>query len=77
VEEFRSYKIYTATTDEFKKKLWDNEKVMDGLRSKGFSIHSSADVVDACLMAGEKDQITDLIDDISGYNGDLLDYAKN
>lgn len=79
--EFRSKKIYAATTDEYKAKLWDNPQVKASLVAQGKDIIESWEIIDAVLMAGEKDQISDLIDEISGYNNDenvtLEEYAKN
>ncbi len=79
--EFRSRKIYAATCDDDKEKLWDNPKVKAGLKAKGHDIIESFEVVDAVLMGGEKYQVSEAIDDISGYNDDeqleLEDYAKN
>lgn len=81
VSEYRSRKIYAATCDDDKAKLWDNPKVKAGLRAKGKDILEFWEVIDAVLMGGEKFKITELIDDISGYNDDekleLEDYAKN
>ena len=75
--EFKSRKIYAATVDADKEKLWDNPKVKSGLAAKGHDIIESWEIIDAVLMAGEKNQISDVIDDISGYDMDLTEYAKN
>lgn len=75
--EFKSSKIYAATVDADKEKLWDNPKVKSGLAAKGHDIIESWEIIDAVLMAGEKNQISDVIDDISGYDMDLTEYAKN
>lgn len=81
MDEFRSRKIYAATADEDKSKLWDNPKVKAGLNAKGKDIIEAWEIVDAVLMAGEKYNISEIVDDISGYNDDekleLEDYAKN
>lgn len=68
----RSIKIYMATVDEERKKLWDNPRLCEKFNTiEGF------EVIDKVLMAGEKDQICDVIDDISGYNESLEETAKN
>lgn len=81
MDEFRSRKIYAATTDADREKLWDNPKVKAGLKAKGKSIIESWEVIDAVLMGGEKYQVSEVIDDISGYNDEekleLEEYAKN
>lgn len=80
LDEFRSRKIYAATTDEYKQKLWDNPQVKAGLKAKGKDIIEEHEIIDAVLMAGEKSWVADVIDDISGYNQEELeleDYAKN
>ena len=81
MDEFRSRKIYAATSDEDKAKLWDNPQVKAGLRAKGKSILEEWEIVDAVLLAGEKYAVSEKIDDISGYNNEdnleLEEYAKN
>ncbi len=68
----RSWKIYTATVEEDRKKIWDNNVIKQRL-----NVLQGVDVIDACLMAGEKDTICDIIDDISGYGVSREDYIKN
>ena len=81
MDEFRSRKIYAATTDEFKAKLWDNPKVKASLNAKGKDILETWEIIDAVLLAGEKYNVSEKIDDISGYNDEdqleLEEYAKN
>lgn len=81
VDEYRSRKIYAATVDADREKLWDNPKVKAGLKAKGKDILEEWEIIDAVLMGGEKYTITEIIDDISGYNDDekleLEQYAKN
>jgi hypothetical protein len=81
MDEFRSRKIYAATTDADRAKLWDNPKVKAGLRAKGKDILEEWEIIDAVLMGGEKYMVSNIIDDISGYNDDeeleLEEYAKN
>jgi Phage XkdN-like protein. len=68
----RSLKIYTATVEMDREKTWDNPALRDKL-----SVITGADAIDKVLMAGEKDEICDVIDDISGYNIFLETAAKN
>ena len=69
----RSLKIYMATTEEYKKKLWDNPAVLTK-----FNLIQGCDVVEKVFIAGEKDAIIDKIDELSGYDSsDLEEYAKN
>lgn len=81
VDEYRSRKIYAATVDEDREKLWDNPKVKSGLNAKGKDILESWEVISAVLMGGEKFEVTEIIDDISGYNDDdklePVEVAKN
>ena len=81
LDEFRSRKIYAATTDEYKEKLWDNPRIKAALNEKGKSIIEAHEIIDTVLMAGEKAFVSNAIDDISGFNNDeeleLEDYAKN
>lgn len=68
----RSYKILAATIEEDRAKIWDNPKIKEQL-----NVLQAIDVIDMVLMAGEKDQICDIIDDISQYGVSLEDFAKN
>ena len=71
----RSYKIIAATVDKGQGILWKNKKLKDSL-----NVIDDVDVVETVLMAGEKDRISDIIDEISGYGADdftLEDTAKN
>lgn len=82
LDEFRSRKIYAATSDSDRAKLWDNPKVKAGLKAQGKDIIEDWEIIDAVLMAGEKVKISEIIDNISGYNDDeeeleLVEYAKN
>lgn len=74
---YRAALIYTATTDEDRKNLWDNKKVWDALRSKGLSIMTGADVIEHTLKAGEKDKVIECIDTLSGYDSNLEEVVKN
>ena len=81
MDEFRSRKIYAATADSDKKKLWDNPRVKASLKAKGKDILEEWEIIDAVLMAGEKYRVSEAIDEISGYNDEesieLEEYAKN
>lgn len=74
---FRSRKIYAATVEKDRKLLWDNPQVKQAFKEKGISILEGWEMVDKTLMAGEKDHLSDVIDEISGYNAELTEYAKN
>ena len=75
---FRSWLIYTATVDEDRKKTWDNKQAQEALE-----ILYGVDMIDAVLLAGEKDAVLERIDEISGYGSDaesddkLEEAAKN
>ena len=73
----RSWKIYTATVEEDRKKIWGNVALKEKL-----NVIQDVETIDALLKGGEKDAISDIIDDISGYGeGEhevtLEAYAKN
>lgn len=72
---FRSYKIMAATVDKGQGVLWSNKKLKEKL-----NVIEDIDVIDMVLMGGEKDQISDIIDEISGYGMNevsLEETAKN
>ena len=70
---FRSQLIYTATVEADRKKLWDNKDAWDKL-----NVASGIDLVDVVLKGGEKDEIVDQIDKISGFSlSDLEEAVKN
>lgn len=74
VASLRCRKIFTATTEADREKIWNNAVIKQKLNCL-----SALDVIDAVLMAGEKDSICELIDEISGYGSQVTseDYAKN
>lgn len=78
---FRCWKIYTATIDEDRKKIWESPAVKNMLIANGHSdIVTAVDVIEAVFSAGQKDQIDDLIDEISGWGENTItleEYAKN
>ena len=70
---FRSWLIYTSTVDADRAKTWDNKKVQEA-----FNVLQGVDLIDACLLPGEKDRVIDRINDISGYGeDDMEETAKN
>ncbi len=74
---YRADLIYRATIDEDKEKLWDNKKIWEALRDKDMQIVSPLDVIEYSLKAGEKDEVIDCIDKLSGYNDNLEEVTKN
>lgn len=76
---YRDQLIYNATVPEDRKRLWDNKKVWSALNAKNIDIVSPLDVIEYTLKAGEKDRIIDIIDQISGFDGDtdIEETAKN
>lgn len=74
---YRSQLIYMATVDEDREKLWDNKQVWEALRDNGMQIMNGLDVIEYSLKAGEKDKILEILDEISGYDSNLEEVAKN
>lgn len=72
----RSNKILKATVDTGNGIIWDNKKLKDKL-----GVLQAVDVIDLVLLAGEKDKICDMIDEISGYGSEdgptMEETAKN
>lgn len=72
----RAWIIYTATVDEDKAKIWDNDRVKRSLNC----LHGT-DVVQETLRPGEINAIVDVLDEISGYDVDFqqesFDKIKN
>lgn len=68
---YRAEIIYRATVQEDRKKLWDNKEAWEALRDKGMQVLNGLDMIEYCLMAGEKDKVIDVIDSISGYGDNL------
>ena len=69
---YRSELIYISTVDEDREKLWDNQKAWNKL-----NVLNGIDLIEAVLMAGEKDEVLTKLDEISGYETTLEDTAKN
>ena len=57
----RSLKIYTATIDEDKKRIWDNAEF-----KKRFGVITGVELIDKVLRTGDKDAVLAVIDEISG-----------
>ncbi len=68
----RSYKIYLATIEEDRKKIWDNRTLQQEI-----GVLQGIDVIDRLLLAGEKDRVCNIIDENSGFQLSLEEYAKN
>lgn len=71
----RSYEILTATVDNGKGKIWSNHQLKDKL-----GVLQDIDVIDAVLLVGEKAQVCNVIEDISGFGEDEpseIEKAKN
>lgn len=72
VSALRSWKIYLATIEPDRSEIWDNMAL-----KKKFNAMQGYELVDVLLTGGEKSAVIELIDEISGYDLDLTDYAKN
>lgn len=73
ISAIRAYKIVAATVDS--DKIWNNPTIKNSL-----NVLRAVDVVEEILMAGEKDRINDIIDEISGYGNSEVtreEYVKN
>ena len=72
----RSNKILKATVDTGNGIIWNNEELKTKL-----NVLQAIDVIDLVLLAGEKDKICDMIDEISGYGSEdgptMEEAAKN
>jgi hypothetical protein len=69
---YRAQLIYEATVDEDREKIWDNREAWNKL-----SVLNGIDLVEVVLKAGEKDEILNVLDRISGYEPNMEDVAKN
>lgn len=74
---YRAELIYQATVREDRKKIWDNKDIWNALTNNGCQIICPLDVIENCLLSGEKDKIIDAIDELSGYEGELEEVIKN
>ena len=68
----RSYKIYLATVEEDRRRIWDNRILQEKI-----GVLQGVDVIDRLLLAGEKDRVCNIIDENSGFQLSLEEYAKN
>lgn len=59
---YRSQVIYEATVAEDRMKLWDNKRLWNK-----YNLVTGIDAVDILLLAGEKQAVFDVIDDMNGY----------
>lgn len=74
---FNSWLIYLATTEEDQEKIWGNRTIMEK-----YSLAEPYESIDILLTLGEKQQLLELILDISGLSDDedevtTEEYAKN
>lgn len=69
---YQSYLIYLATTNEDRKKYWDNPTFRDK-----FGVMEAYELVDKVLLPGEKAQVLDEIDTLSGYGFSDIDYEED
>lgn len=58
---FRSLKIYTATIDEDRARIWDNKQFQ-----MQFDVMTGVEMIDKVLRSGDKDVVVDIISQISG-----------
>lgn len=69
---FRSLLIHTATVKEDRQRLWNNKEAW-----KQLNVLNGPDLIDKVLRAGEKDAVVAKIDELSGYDEELEEVAKN
>jgi|SRR5580765_1658940 len=69
---FRSALIHKATTAEDRKRFWDNDEYQ-----RKAKVVNGIDLIDKVLRAGEKSELVDLIQDISGFKDDLEEEVKS
>lgn len=62
---FKSWLIYLATTPEDQEKIWGNTAVM-----QKYNLVERWETIDTILTMGEKNQLADLVAEISGINDD-------
>ena len=67
MSKYRSLLIYEATVN--KDETWDNKALWKALEDV-YPIVQGWETIDQVLLAGEKDRITDVINEISGYMED-------
>lgn len=69
---FQSILIYEATVPEDQKEIWGNTQL-----KRALGVLDSFDTVDKLLLAGEKAQVFTIIDEMSGFNQEAVNTAKN
>ena len=80
---YRASLIYNSTIDEDKRKLWDNDRLKQGLTRQGKSIINALDVINTVLRPGEIDYIISILDQVNGFDTDEItatgdiDLSKN
>lgn len=75
--DFLAWEIYLATEGNIGEKIWDKKELKTGLINQGHEICTNIDVIKEVLTSGEIVQVTNVIDEISGDNDALINYAKN
>lgn len=75
--DFLAWEIYLATVGEMGNKIWDDKDLKAGLINQGHMVATNVDIIKAVLMSGEIEQVCKALDNISGDNTALFDYAKN
>ena len=70
--DYRAALIYAATIPEDQENVWNNKVLW-----KNLDLATGYEAVNALLMAGEKEAVLSLIDQISGYELSEEDVAKN
>lgn len=73
---YRCSLIFNATVEEDQAALWNNKEIWKALEGKGRPIVNALDVIEAALLGGEKDQIIDAIDRLSGFNNNNLEEVE-
>ena len=73
---YRCSLIYNATVEKDREALWDNKKIWKALDAKGVPIVNALDVIEACLLGGEKDLIIDAIDKLSGFENSNFEVVE-
>lgn len=69
---YQSYLIYLATTADDRKKYWDNPVFRDK-----FGVMEGYELIEKVLLPGEKAQVLDHIDTLSGYGFSDVDYEED
>lgn len=69
---YQSILIYEATIPEDQKAIWGNPQL-----KRALGVLDNFDTVDKLLLAGEKAQVFTVIDEMSGFNQEAVNTAKN